>query len=236
MNHNDYKVFNELPLSAINPLGWPKKYLQTQAEGLTGHLEHAGFPFDSIGWDRYDINTSDLNDNPEWWVYEQTAYWLDGMERCGELLKDKTLIDKATKSFQYVLENIDSDGYMGPKLLKKTSGWERWPHVVFFRALMARYSATGDVTIVERITDFYLKNKTDFSGARDVMNIEIMLWAYGISGKRELLELAEKTYSDYNNKCSDDNCVASLKSSRKPYAHGVTYNEFCKLGAILYIL
>ncbi len=110
MNYN-YNVFNEISISKIKPSGWLKTFLQTQADGLTGNLEQAGFPFDRIGWDRFEISTCEVNDNPEWWVYGQTAYWLDGMERCGELLSDEKLLNKASKSFIYVIENIDEDGY-----------------------------------------------------------------------------------------------------------------------------
>lgn len=182
------------------------------------NLEQAGFPFNCVDWDRCEIDTTNINENPGWWIYEQTAYWLDGMERCGQLLKDKNLIDRASKSFDYVINSAGKDGYMGPTLLKNTVGWERWPHVVFFRAMMARYSANQNKEIVKKITDFYLKGDTNFSGARDVMNIEIMLWAYGINGNEKLLELAEKTYAEYNEKCTDDNCVSAMRS-RLPIIH-----------------
>ena len=44
--------------------------------GLTGYIEQAGFPFDCVEWGKEDFNSK--NETPGWWVYEQTAYWLDG--------------------------------------------------------------------------------------------------------------------------------------------------------------
>jgi hypothetical protein len=38
-------LFHEVPLSAIKPTGWLRTFLQNQKDGLTGHLEHAGYPF-----------------------------------------------------------------------------------------------------------------------------------------------------------------------------------------------
>ena len=46
---NCYAKFFEVPMSAIQPKGWLKKYLENQRNGLTGHLEIAGYPFDTAG-------------------------------------------------------------------------------------------------------------------------------------------------------------------------------------------
>ncbi len=231
----NYGKFSEIRINKIKPEGWLKAFLDSQATGLTGNLEVAGYPFDRIGWDRFDVDTTKSNDNPGWWAYEQTAYWLDGMTKLAELIGDRKLRKKAGKSFEYVLENADPDGYLGPKLLKATDGWNRWPHVVFFRSLMAKYSATGDKNLLDAVCRHYKECKTDHSSARDVMNIEIMLWAYMQTGDIELLSMAEKAFADYNEKCRDDNCIKAQMSNNKAYAHGVTYNEYSKLGAILYI-
>ena len=230
----NYAKLEEVPVSRLKVEGWMLEYLKLQKDGLTGHLEVAGYPFDRIGWDRSAVDTSDSG-NPGWWVYEQTAYWLDGKERVGRLLSDKKLCGDVSKSIEYTISNRDADGYMGPKFLKEANGWNRWPHVVFFRALMARYQATGDKQIIDVMTEHYLNNHHDYSHFRDVINVEIMLWLYLQNGNKKLLELAENSFAEYNVRCNDDNCQKSHLSNKKPYAHGVSYNEFAKLGAILYI-
>lgn len=229
-----YGKFEEVGIRQIKPEGWLKDFLDKQAKGLTGNLEVAGYPFNCVGWDRFDVDTTDRNDNPGWWAYEQTGYWLDGMERLAELSGNRKLKAKADKSFTYTIENADPDGYLGPKLLKNSTGWDRWPHVVFFRALMAKYSATKDISLVKAVERHYLEPSQRHGSGRDVNNVEIMLWAYLKTGNKELLEMAEKDFADYNAQCTDDNCAAAQLSKNKAYAHGVTYNEYAKLGAILY--
>jgi hypothetical protein len=60
----------------IKPTGFFKQYLETQMTGLTGHIEECGYPFNRVMWGEEDFTTT--NGTPTWWVYEQTAYWLDG--------------------------------------------------------------------------------------------------------------------------------------------------------------
>lgn len=229
-----YGKFEELGIRQIKAQGWLKAFLEDQADGLTGHLEVAGYPFDRIGWDRFEVDTTKQNENPGWWAYEQTGYHLDGMTRLAELIDNRRLKNRAAKSFDYTLSNADPDGYLGPKLLKESDGWNRWPHVVFFRALMAKYSATGDKKYLDAVCRHYLEGNWGHGTGRDVINVEIMLWAYLESGEKRLLELAEKAFADYNAQCRDDNCAKAQMSNKKAYAHGVTYNEYGKLGAILY--
>lgn len=229
-----YEKWSEMPLNSIEPRGWLLRYLQLQKDGLTGHLEVAGYPFDSVSWAVGDEASASGTENPSWWAYEQTAYWLDGMVRAGILLNDQELLSRADTIIQAVMDHADVDGYLGPTFLKTTDGWCRWPHVVFFRAVMARHSATGDPRYVEAICRHYLNSPCDYSRCRDVLNVEIMLWAYKHSGDERLLMLAEETYQRYNQHTYDDNTQDAHLSRRKPYAHGVTYNEFAKLGAILY--
>ena len=230
-----YGVFKEIGLNTVKPKGWVYDFLKNQANGLTGNIEVAGYPFDTVGWDRFETDTSSVKGNPGWWAYEQTAYWLDGLTKLAELIDDESLRKKADRSFDFTMNSIDYDGYIGPRFMKESTGWNRWPHVVFFRALMAKYSATEDKSILDAVCRHYKESKHDYRNFRDVMNVEIMLWAYMKTGDKELLDLAEKSFADYNEQCKDDNCIKAQLSNKKAYAHGVTYNEYSKLGAILYI-
>ena len=71
----------------IQPNAWVKTFLETQLDGLTGHLEQAGFPFDRVRWGAKPDYQKDNGGNPGWWVYEETAYWVDGLIRCALLLR-----------------------------------------------------------------------------------------------------------------------------------------------------
>lgn len=221
--------------------GYSKEFLNKQISGLTGHIEEAGFPFDKVQWGQSDF-ISENGDNPGWWVYEQTAYWLDGYTRCAILLGQKKLLKRAEKIIYNVIVNADKDGYLGPKFLKADllcgntvdARWNRWPHVVFFRACMALYEYNGDERILKAIEKHYLNDKADYTLGRNVINVEIMLWLYGKTGNKILLDLAEISYFKYNEICKDDLCDKVALSDKKPYIHGVSYNEYSKLGAILY--
>lgn len=215
------------------PRGFLREFLSLQLDGLTGHIEEAGFPFDSDWWGT-DRQTEE-GENPGWWVYEQTAYWLDGYIRTGILLGDEAVISRAEKIIRNVLDHPDKDGYLGPKFMKKSDGWERWPHVVFFRACMALYEYDHDGSIIDALTRHYLGESCTHDRKRDVLNVEIMLWLYSVSGDKRLLKLAKSSYEAYNAACDDDLCDSVALSDKKPYCHGVSYNEYSKLGAMLYV-
>jgi len=237
----------ELPLVAVRPRRWLKQYLRTMRDGLTGHLEAAGYPFNTEGWlalGRYGVKGDD------WGPYEQTAYWVDGMVRCGHLLGDRSLIRKGVQYVEHVLREADRDGYLGPKFLKKASSFSRWPHLVFFRAMMAQYAATDDRRIVRALERHYLNDASSYSDGRDVCNVEAMLWTFAQTGNRALLRLAQKAFRLYNASFLQEGdlrdaevtlysrgqtSVAALLSDQRPTEHGVTYCEIGKLGAVMYL-
>ncbi|OGS21657.1 MAG: hypothetical protein A2252_11675 [Elusimicrobia bacterium RIFOXYA2_FULL_39_19] len=231
----NYSKLYELPIVSIKPEGWLYQYLQNQRNGLTGYLDKVGYPFNSGIWKSSDL--SEKIHSHSWYPYEQTGYWIDGMIRCGYLLKDKFLINKAKEYINYVLAHPDSDGYLGPKFLKSTKEYDRWrwSHAVFFRTFIAEYSASKNKKILSALKKHYLSNKFPHSKWRDICNLEIILWLYGETKDKRLLKYAEKEYSEYNRNLPD--CPTSLKnllSDKRPNEHGVTYNETAKLGAILY--
>ena len=75
-----FAKFHELPLTAIRPDGWLRQYLLNMRNGLTGHLEAAGYPFNTKGW----LCIGELGvRGDDWGPYEQVGYWVDGMLRTG---------------------------------------------------------------------------------------------------------------------------------------------------------
>jgi len=160
-----------MEINRIEPEGWLRRYLEVQRDGLTGHLEHAKFPFDTGGWNRTDVKN---RGGDAWWPYEQTGYWFDGMVRCAYLLRDPALLAKALRPIRFVLARPDRDGYLGPAFMKGPKGWLRWAHAVFFRAVMAHHSATGDRAILRKLTRHYLSKTAPHTDGRDVCNVEIL--------------------------------------------------------------
>lgn len=229
-----YAKFYELPINSIKPQGWLKQFLINQSNGLTGHLENAGYPFTSQYWGA-DTNT-DNRGAEKWWPYEQNGYWLDGMIRCGYFLDDTFLIKKAQKQIDAVWQHPDSTGYLGPQFMKPGLEHDRWAHAVFFRSMQAEYSATQNPQILQALINHFNADTFSYSSEREAINIETILWAYEKSGQKELLSKAETAYNNWlkENKNKHDTTLAFL-FDKPSIAHGVTYNETAKLGVLLYM-
>lgn len=226
----------------IAPQGWLKEFLTRQMQGLTGHLDEICEPFSKVKWgtadvkeDKYDKCADDLYNNTNWWGYEQVAYWVDGYLKTCHLLKTK--YSKVKNQLYDTLFNADADGYLGPHFMKNGGERIRWPHTVFFRALLTEYEFTGKSDIIEKLTNHYLNDDFIYDEFRDITNIEIMLYLYGINGEKRLLEKSVVAYKSYFEKAKEDNALHSRVNldEEKPYNHGVTFNEVAKLGAILYV-
>lgn len=231
----NFAKMEEISINNIEPAGWYRDFLITQAEGLTGHIEAAGYPFNKYRWDNFkeDIN-AEKRGGASWWPYEQTGYWYDGAEKCAELLNNDKLRAIVNKAIDYLVENKDKSGYLGPEFLKSDDA-SRWAHVVFFRTLMAKYSATGDKKILDLLKNHYDADQHKYDSGRDVLNVEIILWLYLQTKENKWLELAEKSFASYNEKKEDEINLEGQKSRKALKVHGVSFNEYSKLGAILYI-
>jgi len=233
----NYSKLQEVKLNEIKPNGWLKRFLELQRDGLTGHMEEGGFPFSDVNWGE---KAKLVNDGrPEaplaWWPYEQTGYWEEGMAKCAYLLADEPLRKKADKIINHVLDNAESDGYLGPDFLKEPVNDNRWAHAVFFRVFAAFHSETGDSRVPAAIEKHYLNYTSPHSQGREVCNVEAILWAYDKTGNPKLLEHAISAYKEFNEKSPKDaTTMKNLLSEDFIECHGVTYNEIGKLGAILY--
>lgn len=224
--------FYKLKISDIHPLGWILEFLERQRDGLTGHIEVAGYPFNTCMWGCEKIRGS----AKAWWPYEQTAYYIDGVHRLGLLLNDMNLKQKAAVQTQYVLDHINPEtGRVSTPLSDK---WWRWPYANFFRNYMTDFSETSDTAIVRALERHYLTFRAaDFADDLELANAEELCWIYGITKNEKLLNMAEDAYqlfkSDikYRDRLGRDICFAS---DRDPDQHAVVYLELVKIPAILY--
>lgn len=129
-----------LPLGAILPSGWLKKQLQTQADGLGGHL-HEFWP---------DIKDSQWRGgSAEGW--ERVPYWLDGFVPLAFLLQDEHLIGVATEWMETILAGQHADGWFGPRTANESHGERKndpWPQFILFKVFTQWHEATKDPRIV----------------------------------------------------------------------------------------
>ncbi|MGO9336973.1 MAG: beta-L-arabinofuranosidase domain-containing protein [Terracidiphilus sp.] len=254
LSNNAFAVAGELPASPrkfspfqalspteITPNGWVRTYLEKQAEQLGYHLPDVSEPFTGDYWDgeeRYVAEHQEWDES--WWAWEQKAYWIDGALRCGLLLNDKRLLDRALKPVQFTLAHPGNHSYLGPQAIEPpVQNFHRWPHAIFFRAVAALADARGDLRPAALLRDHYLLDAASYSKpVRNVVNVESMLWAYERTGDVRLLALAESAWNAYL-KLPPDSERGDLASDRvvgktPVNSHGVTYAETSKLPAILY--
>lgn len=255
-------MLHELDFSQIKAEGWVKAYMNTQADGLTGELGKIGHPFTQPTWDATPDQAESqlahfiggLNSKNDAWVpFEQTGYWIDGAIRAGHLASNEKLLALGKGKIYPAIENAQADGFIGPKYL---DGGLTWPHAVYFRALMAEYTATKDPAILEAlkkhflrrdITDAYLVDDLRIVSVRQSAEIETLLWIYGQTQDPRFLEMAEASYNRFNEIFRDDtgappHCKmfdvtlpGMLGNQKARNNHGVTYCELCKLAAILHL-
>lgn len=227
-----YTTYSKLKISDIHPQGWIKEFLERQKSGLTGHIEVAGYPFNTTMWAGNKIEGS-----PEaWWPYEQTGYYIDGVNRLGYLLGDNALKQKAKEQTNYVLEHIDpTTGRVSTILLDR---WARWPYVGFFRTYMTDYDETNDKSIVEALHKHYLTfTAKDFADDLELANVELICWLYGITKDEKLIKMAEEAYHLFKSDINNRNRAGSdiqFGADVKPNHHVVVYLELVKIPAILY--
>jgi hypothetical protein len=221
-----FSQFSELSVTQCQPQGWIKTFLDRQETGLTGHPDVLSYPYNSCLW-AGNIERVDEQHGDNWWRYEQTAYYSDGLLRLGYLLNNKKLVEKAREGITHTLGHPQQNGRLGPDLFPS-----QWPIAVYFRVLQAEYMATGDHRILEALHRHYLSYTPEEIGKfkRAIVNIEGMLWTYGKTNDIRLLNLAEAAYALGGFELNLDKCL----SPDSNVLHGVTYMEMAKLPAILY--
>ena len=227
-------VLQDIGIEGMKAEGWMKEALTTQRNGLTGHIQVAGAPFDKEGWG--DATQKKMD---RWEDFEQTGYWADGALRCGYLIDDPELNQRVKEWIDFQIDHPKEDGFIGPEL------HNLWPHVVFFRVIMAEYSRNPSPKIIKALSNHY-KNaarsqtliKTggpewDFN-ERTMLHIEMLCWLYQQTNDAFFIEKAENTYKAFCSRKSPFTMQAFL-SDEVPIVHSVSSFETLKIPVILYI-
>ena len=218
-------------ITGVQPYGWLQIMMQRQHDGLTGHPEALSYPYNTCLW-AGEISRPDETYGENWWRYEQTAYYTDGLLRLGYELGDDVMVAKAMEGIDYTLENPDENGVLGNSTLKGIT----WPMSVFFRVLQAKYEHDGDERIPTELERHYLNFTVDdlaggIVGGRNIMSIEGILWTYGKTGNAALLKLAEDAWAVQDKFAVDETAITSQEPF---YMHSVTFCEMLKLPLLLY--
>jgi hypothetical protein len=192
-----YEEFRNLPLNKITPEGWQRSFLLKQRNGLTGQLDTIAEPFNQGGWIGPKENLKgplykSINVKGEevlaWGTYEATGNYYDGVLRCGLLLQDDFLLNKAKRQIYGAIAEASPEGVIGYRIPS------RWPQNCFFHAFMGLYEATEDHTILDALERHYANDKYPLTYCRDIINIEQLVWLYQQTGKKAYLTRAVDLY------------------------------------------
>ena len=118
----EHAVFSEGLIDDIHPDGWIEEFLRRQQTGMTGVPESMSYPYNTCLW------AGNITRNPEehgedWWRYEQTAYYTDGLLRLGYLLDDEALISKGEAGIEYTFSHTDEEGRLPHSRFSYASMW-----------------------------------------------------------------------------------------------------------------
>lgn len=231
----DARPWKETSLREIKPEGWLKEKLISQKNGLTGHPEALSYPYNTCLWDG-EIPRMGTH-GQDWWRYEQTAYYTDGLLRLGYLLEDKDLIGKGEAGIAYTLAHPWESGRLGSRVISNT-----WPFAVFFRAIKAADDVSPDKARAEALRrHYYSIPLKQLVRKRDIISIEGMLWTAAETGDKALVDRADSAFRFRQELLEgadikrDDRVTPQFLLGEKPYnMHGVTMSEFLKLPILLY--
>lgn len=139
------RSFSALKIGAIKPLGWLKKQLQIQANGLPGCLDEI--------WEDVGDNNMWLGGTKEGW--ERGPYFIDGLLPLAYILNDKRLLDKTEKWVAAFINSQQGNGWIGPVLSDfKKLEYDPWPNFIVLKVLTQYHDVTDDDRVIEVIRKF----------------------------------------------------------------------------------
>lgn len=230
----DFGEFVEIPVDQIFPQGWLRELLVRQRDGLGMNREVSGHPYNTCLWNGIIPTGSSSSAVQDWWPYEQTAYLLDGLYKCGQLLQDTALIALGQENIDYVLSHVRSDDRLGPECL----GDLQWAFSVFARLLMADYEVSKNPEIIRALTNHFLALPDSLTN-RQTCIIESMCWTYSHTRDQRILDKAEDIWSTFSLTDHPDNeffKYHTMAAGDSISVHGVTAAEVGKIPILLYLL
>lgn len=222
-----YAAYHDGLIRHIQPKGWINEFLNRQRTGMTGHPEAIAYPYNTCLWAGEIARQNECSFAKDWWRYEQSAYYTDGLLRLGYVLGDTAFINKGERGIRYTIDHAQPNGRLGNVKIES-----QWPMAVFFRAMKAAYEYRADAAIPQALERHYLSLSVDqlVKGRRHIVNLEGMLWTYGITHNAQLLAHAEQAY----NRGGFELDARTAGSDKPIRMHGVTYCEMLKIPLLLY--
>lgn len=219
--------FLKLPVGAVQPEGWLKRFLVLQKEGLTGKLGEIS------AWLEKKDNAWLLSGGNHGW--EEVPYWLKGYGNLAYILKDPAMIAETKSWIEATINSQQPDGYFGP-VNEKDGKRELWANMIMLWCLQSYYEYSGDARVIDLMTNYFKWQLTvpddkfleDYwENSRGGDNLYSVYWLYNKTGDSFLLELAEKIHR---------NTADWTKDSALPNWHNVNIAQCFREPATYYML
>ncbi len=192
--------WNLYTTNEIKPLGWLRRQLEIQAEGLSGNLDKIWPDIKDSAW---------IGGSCEGW--ERVPYWLDGFIPLAYLLENQDMINRAKKYIDAIITAQRPDGWICPCDDDKRESYDTWAVLLISKVLTVYYECSKDERIPEVIykvlKNYYelLKNERiklfDWGKYRWFEGFIAINFTYSIYKEpwlRELAEILKKQGADYN--------------------------------------
>ena len=220
----EFSVFSEGMIANVTPEGWLHEILQRQQDGLTGHPEAMAYPYDSCLW-AGELSRDSESRGSDWWRYEQTAYYLDGLVRLGYLLDNEGFLNTWQENIEYVLEHPQPYKPMGDYqaevdlLVKDFSKWIDFDAQVsadpkaqaVIEDVMSQIHRRASIAIEQR-PEGRLGSETEFGAWPFAVFFRAVQAYYEATGDPRIPEALEKHFLSYSAKAlSADRFVVNVE-------------------------
>ncbi len=156
MNKWNFYTSNE-----IKPLGWLRKQLEIQAEGLSGNLDKVWNDVKNSSW---------IGGDKEGW--ERVPYWLDGFIPLAYLLENEDMISRAKKYIDAIISFQKPDGWICPCKDEDRSRYDTWAVQLITKTLTVYYQCSND----ERIPDVIYRTLRNYYDLLKSGEIKLFDW------------------------------------------------------------
>jgi hypothetical protein len=222
--HGGY--LKKLPVGQVQPKGWLREMLNRQRTGLNGQLGTVS------AWLEKQNNQwlSDSGDHG----WEEVPYWLRGYSSLAYILDDEEMKAEAQVWFDAVLNNVTSDGFLGPKNMANGRP-EVWAQMIMLWALQTYYEHSHDKRVLTVMANYFkwemalddnLFLEDYWENKRGSDNEWSVVWLYNQTGDSLLLPLMDKLHRN--------TCDWTMKNDL-PNWHGVNVAQGFREPATYYI-
>lgn len=154
-------MWNFYTSNEIKPLGWLKRQLEIQAEGLSGNLDKIWNDIKNSAW---------IGGDKDGW--ERVPYWLDGFIPLAYLLENEDMIARAKKYIDAIISYQKPDGWICPCKDEDRNKYDTWAVQLISKTLTVYYQCSND----ERIPDIIYRTLKNYYDLLKEGEIKLFDW------------------------------------------------------------